>query len=68
VLVVQFGQRNTATMKKDPKKPKRDVKLILHKESIRRLPGSALGHVAGGGGGALHGAATVTFPRCCLTR
>jgi len=66
VLVVLFGQRNTATMKKDQKKPKRDVKLILHKESIRRLPGSALGHVAGGG--AALGAATVTFPRCCLTR
>jgi hypothetical protein len=51
-------------MKKDQKQPKRDVKLILNKESVRRLPGSALENVAGGGGGA----GTVTFPRCCLTR
>jgi len=54
-------------MKKDQKKPKRDVKLILNKESVRRLPGSDLENVAGGGA-ALHAARTVTFPRCCLTR
>jgi len=65
--VLPFRQRNPSTMKKDQKKPKRDVKLILNKESVRRLPGSDLENVAGGGA-ALHAARTVTFPRCCLTR
>jgi len=67
VLVLPFRRRNTSTMKKDQKKPKRDVTLILNKESVRRLSGSALENVAGGGD-TLHDAKTITFPRCCLTR
>lgn len=67
MLVLPFRQRNTSLMKKDQKKPKRDVKLILNKESVRKLPGSALGNVAGGGG-TPDGGQTITFPRCCLTR
>jgi len=52
-------------MKKQQKKTKRQPKLILAKESVRKLADPNLSHVAGGGG--TTNCATVTFPRCCLT-
>jgi hypothetical protein len=52
-------------MKKHQKKTKRQPKLILAKESVRKLADPDLSHVAGGGG--TGNCATVTFPKCCLT-
>ena len=52
-------------MKKDQKKSKRKPKLMLAKESVRKLSQRDLSHVAGGGQTA--NCATVTFPKCCLT-
>lgn len=52
-------------MKKQQKKTKRQPKLMLAKESVRKLADPDLSHAAGGGEKA--NGATVTFPKCCLT-
>ena len=52
-------------MKKDQKKTKRRQKLILAKESVRKLANPALSNVVGGAH--TDACPTVTFPKCCLT-
>jgi hypothetical protein len=52
-------------MKKDQKKTKRKPKLILAKESVRKLADPQLSNVAGGAQTVNCG--TITFPKCCLT-
>jgi hypothetical protein len=52
-------------MKKDQKKIKRKPKLILAKESVRKLADPNLSNVAGGAHTGNCG--TITFPKCCLT-
>lgn len=52
-------------MKKDQKKTKRKPKLILAKESVRKLVDLDLSNIAGGAG--TNRCETFTF-KCCLTR
>ena len=51
-------------MKRDRKKSKEKRKLTLAKESVRKLAGLDLSHVAGGGTAHCD---TITL-KCCLTR
>ena len=52
-------------MKKNQKKTKRKPKLILARDSVRKLVAPDLSGIVGGAN-TTHGA-TVTFPKCCRT-
>jgi hypothetical protein len=52
-------------MKKNQKKTKRKPRLILARDSVRKLAAPDLSGIVGGAGTA--NCVTVTFPKCCLT-
>ena len=52
-------------MKKNQKKTKRKPKLILARDSVRKLVAPDLSGIVGGAN-TTHGV-TVTFPKCCRT-